>query len=161
VKRLWWGALALLLAASFAAAQKLPWQKSERPQDVRYLFPEQVSVPAGEDSVVELHFRINPGMHINSHIPSEKGLIATNLILPDGSGVKLDKVEFPAGSEYSLRAMPSMKLSVYTGDFVVRAHIRATSGQHLVQGSLRYQACDVNACYPPKKAPVVVDVIAK
>jgi len=161
VKRIWWGALALLLAASFAAAQKLPWQKSERTQDVRYLFPEQVSVPAGEDSVVELHFRINSGMHINSHIPSEKGLIATNLILPDGSGVKLDKVEFPAGSEYSLRAMPSMKLSVYTGDFVVRAHIRATSGQHLVQAALRYQACDVNACYPPRKAPVVVDVIAK
>jgi hypothetical protein len=151
----------LLLAASSAPAQKLPWQKSERPQDVHYLFPEQVSVKAGKDSVVELHFRINPGMHINSHTPSEKGLIATNLILPDGSGVKLDKVEFPAGSEYSLRAMPSMKLNVYTGDFVVRAHIRATSGQHLVQGSLRYQACDVNACYPPRKAPVVVDVIAK
>jgi hypothetical protein len=151
----------LLLAASSAPAQKLPWQKSERPQDVHYLFPEQVSVKAGKDSVVELHFRINPGMHINSHTPSEKGLIATNLILPDGSGVKLDKAEFPAGSEYSLRAMPSMKLNVYTGDFVVRAHIRATSGQHLVQGSLRYQACDVNACYPPRKAPVVVDVIAK
>ncbi|HEU4982300.1 MAG TPA: protein-disulfide reductase DsbD domain-containing protein [Acidobacteriaceae bacterium] len=161
MRRLWWGALALLLAASSAPAQKLPWQKSERPQDVHYLFPEQVSVKAGKDSVVELHFRINPGMHINSHTPSEKGLIATNLILPDGSGVKLDKAEFPAGSEYSLRAMPSMKLNVYTGDFVVRAHIRATSGQHLVQGSLRYQACDVNACYPPRKAPVVVDVIAK
>ncbi len=161
MKRFAWAALVLLLAASFAAAQKLPWQKSERPQDVRYLFPEQVSVPAGKDAVVELHFRINSGMHINSHTPSEKGLIPTSLILPENSGVKLDKVDFPSGSEYSLRAMPSMKLSVYTGDFVVRAHIRAISGQHLVQAALRYQACDVNACYPPRKAPVVVDVIAK
>jgi DsbC/DsbD-like thiol-disulfide interchange protein len=161
VKRFAWAALVLLLAASFAAAQKLPWQKSERPQDVRYLFPEQVSVPAGKDAVVELHFRINSGMHINSHTPSEKGLIPTSLILPENSGVKLDKVDFPSGSEYSLRAMPSMKLSVYTGDFVARAHIRAISGQHLVQAALRYQACDVNACYPPRKAPVVVDVIAK
>jgi DsbC/DsbD-like thiol-disulfide interchange protein len=161
VKRIWWGALALLLAVSFAAAQKLPWQTTKRPQDVRYLFPEQVSVPAGKDAVVELHFKINPGMHINSHTPSEKGLIATNLILPENSGVKLDKVEFPAGSEYSLAAMPSVKLNVYTGEFVVHAHIRAAAGQHLVQGSLRYQACDVNACYPPRNAPVAVDVVAK
>ena len=161
MKRLWWAALILLLAATLAPAQKLPWQKSERPQDVRYLYPEQVSVPAGKDALVDLHFKINPGMHINSHTPSEKGLIPTNLILPENSGVKLGKVEFPAGSEYSLAAMPSMKLNVYTGDFVVHAHVRAAAGQHLLQGSLRYQACDVNACYPPRKAPVVVDVIAK
>ena len=161
MKRLWWAALILLLAATFAPAQKLPWQKSERPQDVRYLYPEQVSVPAGKDAVVDLHFKINPGMHINSHTPSEKGLIPTRLILPENSGVTLGKVEFPAGSEYSLAAMPSVKLNVYTGDFVVHAHVRAAAGQHLLQGSLRYQACDVNACYPPRNAPVVVDVIAK
>jgi hypothetical protein len=161
VKRLGWAAAGLLLVAGLAAAQKLPWQTTKRPQDVRYLFPEQVSVPAGKDAVLDLHFRINPGMHINSHTPSEKGLIPTRLIFPENSGVKLDKVEFPAGSEYSLRAMPSMKLNVYTGDFVVHAHIRAAAGQHLVKGSLRYQACDVNACYPPRNAPIAVDVIAK
>lgn len=152
---------AILLAASLAPAQRLPWQTTKRPQDVRYLFPEQVSVKAGKDAVIELHFQINPGMHINSHTPSEKGLIATRLNLGDISGVKLGKVEFPAGSEYRLAALPGEKLSVYTGDFVVRAHIKAAAGQHLLQGSLRYQACDVNACYPPREAPVALDVVAK
>src|SRR5690242_11630169 len=151
-----------MFAVSLAAAQKLPWQtRSKRPQDVHYLFPEQVSVKAGKDSVVELHFRINPGMHINSHTPSEKGLIATRLIVPETSGIKLGAVDFPTGSEYSLAAMPSLKLSVYTGEFVVRAHVRAAAGQHLLQGALRYQACDVNACYPPREAPVAVDVVAR
>ncbi|MGB7190329.1 MAG: protein-disulfide reductase DsbD N-terminal domain-containing protein [Acidobacteriaceae bacterium] len=151
----------LLLAASLAPAQRLPWQTTKRPQDVRYLFPEQVSVAAGKDAVIELHFRINPGMHINSHTPSEKGLIATKLNLVNVSGVKLGAMEFPAGSEYSLAALPDEKLSVYTGDFVVRAHVKAAAGQHLLQGSLRYQACDVNACYPPREAAIAVSVVAR
>lgn len=161
MKRLFCLALTLAMASSAAWAQKLPWQTSKRPQDVRYLFPEQVSIGAAKDAVVELHFKVNPGMHINSHEPSEKGLIATRLIVPEVSGVMVGAVKYPAGSEFALAAMPSEKLNVYTGEFVVRAHIRATAGQHLLQGSLRYQACDTNSCYPPRNAPVVVDVIAK
>ena len=161
MKRLWCVALGLMLMASLAPAQKLPWQTTKRPQDVRYLFPEQISVAAGKDSVIEMHFRIASGMHINSHVPSEKGLIPTQLKLGQPAGVRMDAVAYPAGSEYAIAAMPKVKLSVYSGEFVVRARIRAAAGQHLLQGSLRYQACDVNACYPPREAPVAVDVIAR
>lgn len=162
MKRMWWAALVAVLGMGVAAAQMLPWQaRSKRPQDVHYLFPEQISVPAGKDAEVDMHFRVNPGMHINSHTPHEKGLIATQLMLPETSGIKLGNVQFPAGSEFALAAMPSDKLSVYTGEFIVKAHIRAAAGQHLLQGSLRYQACDTNSCYPPRNAPVAVDVIAK
>jgi hypothetical protein len=52
-------------------------------------------------------------------------------------------------------------LSVYTGDFVLRAHVKAQAGEHLIQAALRYQACDATSCYPPRKAPVAVDVIAR
>lgn len=151
----------MMLVASLAPAQKLPWQTTKRPQDVHYLFPEQVSVAAGKDAVIEMHFKITQGMHINSHVPSEKGLIPTQLKVGQVAGVKMDAVAYPAGSEYAIAAMPKVKLSVYSGEFVVRAHIRAAAGQHLLQGSLRYQACDVNACYPPREAPVAVDVIAR
>ncbi|MFZ0662149.1 MAG: protein-disulfide reductase DsbD domain-containing protein [Acidobacteriaceae bacterium] len=164
MKRFWGAALLamLALAVAVAAAQTLPWQKNDpRAQDVRYLFPEQVSVAAGKDAVVEMHFRINPGMHINSHMPSLKWLIATRLTVGQVPGVKMGAVEFPKGSEYALAAFPKEKLSVYSGDFVLQAHIKATAGQHLLQGALRYQACDVNACYPPREAPVVVDVVAR
>lgn len=165
--RLAWCA-ALLLAASLAPAQKLPWQSSlsgssfvsKRPQDVQYLFPEQVSVAANKDAVVDLHFKVNPGMHINSHTPREKSLIATRLIVAEMPSMEIGPVEFPAGSDYTLAAMPNDKLSVYTGEFVVRAHIHAKAGQHMFQGALRYQACDTNSCYPPREAPVAVDVIA-
>jgi hypothetical protein len=39
-------------------------------------------------------------------------------------------------------------------------HLTAQKGDHLVQGALRYQACDNSTCFPPRKAPVAIDVIA-
>ena len=167
MKRLF--SLALVLVTAAAGAQSLPWQgrltgasiQNKRPQDVQYLFPTQVTVAAGRDAVIEMHFRVNRGMHINSHTPKEKWLIPTNLQVSTAPDLKLERVEFPSGEDFTLAAMPSAKLSVYTGDFVVRAHILARPGQHILQGTLRYQACDTNSCYPPRNAPVAVDVIAK
>jgi hypothetical protein len=54
---------------------------------------------------------------------------------------------------------PTTKLSVYTGEFIIQARIVATPGNHLVQGKLRYQACDQNQCMPPKTITVPIDVI--
>lgn len=165
--RCWAWCLALLLAA--AVAQTVPWQtrpagasiESRRPQDVQYLFPQQVSVGAGRDAVIEMHFRVSRGMHINSHTPKEKWLIPTRLLVKDSPDLRVERIDFPAGEDYSLAAMPQAKLSVYTGDFVVQAHVTARPGQHILQAALRYQACDTNSCYPPREAPVAVDVIAK
>ena len=44
---------------------------------------------------------------------------------------------------------------------MIQVRIVAEAGNHLVQGKLRYQACDNNACLPPKTITVPIDVIAK
>jgi hypothetical protein len=133
---------------------------------VRYLFPEQVSVPAGEASPVALHFRVAEGLHINSHTPSDEFLIPTDFSIPgsggpDGMGVRLGAVSYPPGRIISLAFDPKTKLSVYTGEFVIQARIVATPGNHLVQAKLHYQACDQNQCMPPKTIDVPIDVIGK
>ncbi len=155
----------LALAAGLAAAQKLPWEtnpgQSDAKQFVKFLYPEQVSVAANQDSIVELHFKVNPGLHINSHTPHEKSFIPTQLLVAEPAGVTVGPVDFPAGEDFSLAFEPSEKLSVYTGEFVVRAHVKAKTGEHLIQAELRYQACDATSCFPPRKAPVAVDVIAR
>lgn len=148
------------------AAQKLPWQKDdpksgEPPQSVAYLYPEQVTLATGKPGIVEMHFRVKDGMHINSHTPHEKSFIRTDLVVAEPSGIKISAVDFPPGTDFSLAPNPADKLSVYTGEFVVKAHITAQPGEHLIEAVLRYQACDSNSCYPPRKAPVVLDVIAK
>ncbi len=140
-------------------------ERAKPAEAVRYLYPEQVSVVAGKATAVALHFSVKAGLHINSHMPSEKDLIATVLTIPASSGVTAEAIQFPAGREFVLAPAgpdgPSEKLNVYTGEFVVNAELRAVRGEHLVEGSLRYQACDNRACMPPHTIPVVVDVIAR
>jgi len=128
---------------------------------VEYLYPEQVTVPAHKSTRVELHFRIAPGLHINSHNPSDKFLIPTELKLPADSGVKLEDAKYPAGAAFALPADPDTKLNVYTGEFSIDARVIAEPGDHLVQAKLRYQACDQSQCMPPRTITVPIDVIGK
>lgn len=132
-----------------------------KPAAVEFLFPEQVTIPAGRAATVALHFRIAPGMHINSHAPKEEELIPTTLSIPEASGVRLEGAAYPPGTEFTLPLDPKEKLSVYTGEFTIQARMMATAGDHLVEAKLRYQACDNNACMPPKTITVPIDVIGK
>jgi len=128
---------------------------------VQYLFPEQVSLPAGKPSTVALHFRIAPGLHINSHTPGDEFLIPTSFSIPAGEGVRLAVTSYPAGTTMALPADPKTKLNVYTGEFVIQARLVAEAGEHLVRGKLRYQACDQTQCMPPKTITVAMDVTGK
>jgi len=157
--------IALLTAALVATAQSplidSPSRSVTKTEAVEYLFPEQISVPAGKPSPVALHFRIRAGLHINSHTPPADYLIPTVLSIPEDSGVKLHSASYPEGAEFTLPVDPATKLSVYSGDFAIQAKIVASPGDHLVEAKLRYQACDQNACLPPKTITVPIDVVGK
>ena len=47
------------------------------------------------------------------------------------------------------------------GDFTVKVPVTASAGEHTMDGTLRYQACDSAACYPPKSLVVKVLFVAK
>ena len=153
-------AVALLARAQFvdSGAQGPAGSKS---QSVVYLFPEQVTIQAGKPSTVDLHFRVGPGLHVNSHTPSDKFLIATTFSIDGSEGVQLAAASYPAGETITLASDPGTRLSVYTGEFVIHAQIVSAAGNRLAQGKLRYQACDRNQCMPPKTITVPIDVIAQ
>ncbi len=154
--------LALGLVAFLAQGQSdAPNRSIAKGAAVEYMFPEQVTVPAAKASEVALHFRIRQGLHINSHTPKEDYLIPTTFSVPADSGVRLDSANYPAGTDFTLPLDPNNKLSVYTGEFTIQARIVAARGNHLVEAKLRYQACDQNACMPPKTISVPIDVIGK
>jgi len=155
-------ALAFGIVALLAHGQSdMPGRSILKGAAVEYLFPEQVTVAPGKPSTFALHFRIAPGLHINSHTPREDYLIPTALSIPEGSGVRLAEASYPPGSDFTLPIDPKTRLSVYTGEFVIQARIVAAPGDHLVEAKLRYQACDQNACMPPRTITVPVDVIGK
>ena len=122
---------------------------------------EPLNVPAGKRSVLELHFRVVDGFHVNSHTPKSELLIPTQITLQPAAGVKAEAVEYPAGTSYSFSFDPTEKLDVYSGAFTVRMPVVADAGMHTVDGTLRYQACDHAACYPPRSLPVQVIFTAK
>jgi hypothetical protein len=157
-------AAALAIAAASAQAQKPLFDDAPRSAakpSVAFLYPEQVTIPAGKPATIALHFRVAPGLHINSHTPSEPELIPATFSIPAGSGVRLDGVIYPPGADFTLPLDPTTKLSVYSGEFILQARIVAEPGNHLVEARLRCQACDNNACMPPRTIIVAIDVIGK
>jgi Disulphide bond corrector protein DsbC len=157
--------LTLLTVAVVSSAQSpltdSPRRSVVKAEAVEYLFPEQVTLPAGKPSPVALHFRIRPDLHINSHAPHSDYLIPTVFSIPEASGVRLDSASYPAGADFTLPVDPATKMSVYTGDFTIQTRLVASPGDHLVEARLRYQACDQNACMPPKTITVPIDVVGK
>ena len=148
---------AAMLLVSFAT---IPPAQSDDPgrsilkgAAVEYLYPEQVTMPAGKPSPVVMHFRVGDGLHINSHTPSQDFPHPHHASIPEASGVRLEAANYPAGSDIHAAPRPGTKLSVYTGEFTIKARIVATRGNHLVEAKLHYQACDKNACMPPKPSP--------
>jgi DsbC/DsbD-like thiol-disulfide interchange protein len=132
-----------------------------KPKSFVLFAAESQDVAAGKRSVLELHFRVMDGFHVNSHTPKSELLIPTQLTLQPAAGVKAEALEYPAGTSYSFSFDPTEKLDVYSGAFTVKLPVVAEAGTHTVDGTLRYQACDHAACYPPKSLPVQVIFTAK
>jgi hypothetical protein len=155
--------LALLLAGALPASQVANAQQvgnldapAPKPKSFVVYAAEQQNVAAGKRSVLELHFRVVDGFHVNSHTPKSELLIPTQISLQPAAGVKADAVQYPAGTSYSFSFDPTEKLDVYSGAFTVKLPVVADAGTHTVDGTLRYQACDHAACYPPRSLPVQV-----
>lgn len=138
-----------------AQAGTLPMPAPAAKSYVLYLAEDQ-DVHAGKRTVLELHFRVVSGFHVNSHTPNSALLIPTELALKSAAGVQAEAPQYPAGKSYSFSFDPATKLSVYTGDFVVKLPVVAEAGARMIHATLHYQACDHAACYPPHDLPVEV-----
>jgi len=153
--------IALLLISCFLPAQSSSFAQ---PSVVMAPVPD-VQLRPGATAKVELDFRVAQNFHINSNKPKSNLLIPTVLKLDAQQPLKLAVLHYPAGEDQSFPFSPNEKLSVYSGDFaleaVVSAPPRVPAGTYAVNGELRYQACDKNACYPPKNLPVQFKVVVK
>jgi hypothetical protein len=120
-----------------------------------------VEVKAGREQVVELRFRVQDGYHINSHTPKDGLLIPTELRLEAAPTLAVKGEAYPAGAAFRLAIGDGEVLDVYQGEFRVQVRVVAAPGSSTLTGSLKYQACDSSACFPPRVLPVVVAVSAR
>jgi Disulphide bond corrector protein DsbC len=153
-------AVTLLVAtAPLLAQDTLPLSKTPK---VTVAPISTVHVNQGGSAPLLMTFRVVKGYHINSNQPSSELLIPTAVKFDLPTDVSIGKTQYPQGHEYSFSFSPDEKMSVYTGDFTVKALVIATKsaprGPFRIHGSLRYQACDNRACYPPASVPVEFNV---
>jgi hypothetical protein len=129
---------------------------------VNFVSASSVVVSPGHSAPVRFNFHVQDPYHINSSHPLAEELIATQLHFSLPGEVALGKMQYPTGKLMSFPFDPNTKLSVYSGDFVISgvvvAPTQASTGTYTIHGELRYQACDNNACYPPKKLPFTFNV---
>lgn len=153
--------LALCLIAPLRAQEDTLGEGKKSPS-VTLIPPTAANVSKGKANNVELQFRINSGFHINSNKPKEEYLIPTVLKLDPPTDIAVGKITYPPGEEMSFQFAPNDKLSVYSGDFTLAVSVRPLSsvlpGRYEFHGTMRYQACDNAACYPPKTLPVRFEV---
>ena len=119
-----------------------------------------MTIKRGGTAELKLKATLNEGFHVNSHTPNDEALIPLSLTWSPGP-VTAKNVTYPKPQmeKYEFSEKP---LSVVTGSFDLTtlfvAPKTATSGATVLTGKLHYQACNMNACFPPKTVEVKVPV---
>lgn len=153
------GLLALLFLGSFAFAAD---ESRSGRIFVSFEGASAATVSPSKPAEVQLNFRVKEGFHVNSNKPNSELLIPTTLKLEPPADLSAGAITFPPGKDISFPFDPSEKLNVYSDAFIVKAKLMAantaSSGNLTVHGQLRYQACNDNACFPPKNIPFQFDV---
>ena len=124
------------------------------------LLTDSLQIAANKPQDIELRFRVEPGYHINSHTPKDELLLPTVLKLQPGS-LHIASEQYPPGQHFHLQIGEGEDLDVYQGEFRVMLRVESPKGATTLNGSLRYQACDTAACYPPKTLPIQIALTAR
>jgi hypothetical protein len=113
---------------------------------------------------LSLDIELQPGMHV--YAPGVQGYIPINWLLDeDGPAAKRQSFEYPASEMLRLEAIGET-VPVYRGHIQIRREITfgqetalkllvSPTGEVIVKGSFRYQACDDRKCYVPEDVPLV------
>ena len=156
--------LSVALTLPLVAAAQIQLGDTNRTTEVKKqhveLLTDSLQLTANKPQDVELRFRVEPGYHINSHKPKDELLLPTQLKLDAGS-FRIANEQYPPGSRFHLQVGEGEDLDVYQGEFRIALRIEAARGDSTLSGSLRYQACDNAACFPPRTLPVKIAITAK
>lgn len=149
-------AAAALAAVAFAAAAAA---QIPRPQKAKLAFePATLRLAPGEEAKLDAVVTIDPGWHVQAHLPSFDYLIPTTLRLELPPGFAEVGLTYPAPSSYKF-AFVEERLDVYQGTIRIGVRFRppaaGASGRLTIPATLRYQACDDKQCLPP------VDAVAR
>jgi len=117
---------------------------------------------AGGTYPILLRLRISKQWYIHGTAKGESYLIPTILSFEESPSLKVKEIIFPGLEKRQFDYFPN-PVEVYSGDILVRATLTVdgdtTTGEHVIKGSLSYQACSSNACLPPEEISINVPLL--
>jgi thiol:disulfide interchange protein DsbD len=143
------------------AALSLPLQPQSK--GVLSVSPvDKLTIQRGASGEVKITAQLQPGFHVNSNTPSEDYLIPLKLTWAK-EPLQAEQVIYPKpqSEKYDFSPTP---LSVFSGNFEIvtrfKAPADARNGPAIMNGKLRYQACNNKECLPPRtiEIPVTVEI---
>lgn len=154
-----------------AAGSGLSWSQAagtSRIDPVTLEKPRPTTIAQGTKGEISLSLKVAPKFHIQANPASEPNLIATVLYVGGTSGVAVGSPIYPPGKPYRLAGADK---DVMTLDGTVGLRIPvsvsrdASIGTRLLDGKVRYQACDDKICLMPQdvefKAPIKITRASK
>lgn len=123
-----------------------------------------VDAAAGNAAEASVRLKIAEGFHIHANPPTLPNLIATELKIEAdeaSAGIAAGAPVYPAPvtRKFDFSEQP---LKVYEGEAVIKLPLRveasAAKGEHRLRARLRTQACDNQACYPPRTLETFIAV---
>lgn len=125
------------------------------------VIPPAGAVAPGDTFELILELTVSPGYHINSSKPEDEFLVPTSPEFKELPVLKLKEVIFPPAVKKKFRFSEKM-LSVYEGQIKVKVRLELSDdfcGSSLeVEGKVRYQACNDEACLRPMTAPFKINL---
>jgi len=123
------------------------------------------SVPVarpGERIVLSLQLDLKPNMHV--YAPGVEGYIPIDWKLEESPAAKVLPFQYPASQKLHLKAI-NETVPVYRGRVRITREITfgpenavrplvTPTGELILKGSLRYQACDDRKCFVPESLPL-------
>ena len=123
-------------------------------------FASNEPVARGMAIQVAVVLKIRPGFHINAREVTYEYLIPTDLRINVPAGFKFESVIYPKGTIKTFPFSKDKGLNVYTDTVILRLPLTvlkdAPLGPQHIAMKLRYQACNDEACFPPKTRDVEV-----
>ena len=117
---------------------------------------ERVVVKRGAETDVKLKLQLKSGYHVNSDKPTDEYLIPLKLTW-SAQPLQTEQIIYPKPQteKYEFSLTP---LSVFSGNFEISTRFKAPAnappGPAIMNGKLRYQACNNKECLPPKTIDV-------
>ena len=125
-------------------------------------FPSVDGVQPGNRFKVAIVLTIQPGYHINAHVPSLDYLIATRLTFETSEAVRMAEPRYPQPISQTFEFAPGQPLDVYEGRVIIAAAgevVQIENARSIpVRGKVTVQACSHNQCLAPVKLPFAISL---